>query len=146
MNAQHTKDRQAFDIIKSNADKFNDSEELADFIDNYVNDDRPLADLEDFISKQADQSVPIYYYDIAKQWTENTDCHGLTVEIVGEYGHKDDIFKMMVEDLYFYAEQQLREDYEKLLEIIKDEDATCDICHQPEDEDGRCGCTNADAN
>jgi hypothetical protein len=111
------------ELIKKNAYKFNDAEQLEDFINEYTQNGDSLEevkDLDDNISEYADGLVPIYYYDIVKEWQENGDCHELTLEVVGEYDQKAGIYKMMMSDLYFWYEQQLREDYNKLIEIIED--------------------------
>lgn len=109
-------------LIKNNSEQFKDEDELIDFIDNYINEDQSnLTDLEDSIAEQADSNCPIYYNDIVEQWRKNSDCHGVAVEVCGEYGSKDDIYKMMQEDLYFYYEQRLREDYNVLLELLEEQ-------------------------
>lgn len=110
-------------LIKDNSGQFNDESELIDFINNYVNEDQSnLTDLEDSIAEQADSDCPIYYNDIVEQWCDNNDCHRMAVEVCGEYGSKDDIYKMMTEDLYFYYEQRLREDYSRLLELLEEQE------------------------
>lgn len=109
-------------LIKNNSGQFNEEDELIYFIDNYINEDQSnLTDLEDYIAEQADSNCPIYYNDIVEQWRQNDDCHGSAIEACGEYGSKDDIFKMMSEDLYFYFEQRLREDYSRLLELLEEQ-------------------------
>lgn len=108
------------DIILSNKADFNDEETLIDFLDNYVSkDDDDVKDQEDNLTEYADGLVPIYYYDIIEEWKNNGDCHELTKEVCGEYGDTD-IYRMMSSDLFFYYEQRLRKDYEKLLELLED--------------------------
>ena len=48
-------------------------------------------------------------------------------------------------DCYYASDfyETLNDRWEKYLESQSD---TCGICHKPEDADGRCGCTNKDAN
>jgi len=108
------------EIIKENESDFNDADQLTDFLDNYVgfNDKEDIKEQEDNITEYADGLVPIYYNDIVKEWQENTACHELTLEVCGEYNQKDSIYEMMSSDLYFWYEQQLREDYDKLLELM----------------------------
>jgi hypothetical protein len=106
-------------IIEENAEKFEDKDNLTDFIDNYISDNKELTDLEDDISEYADGLVPIYYYQIVKEWQENTGCHALTIEVCGEYAERD-IYKMMSSDLFFFKEQKLRADYDKLIELIEE--------------------------
>jgi len=118
------------EIIKENDAEFNDGESLIDFLDNYTNEaGDDVRDQEDNISEYADGLVPIYYNDIVKEWHENGECHEMTLEVCGEYAEKD-IYKMMTSDLYFYYEQQLREDYNKFIELMDeqedDEDETND--------------------
>lgn len=106
-------------IIEENAEEFEDKDNLTDFIGAYISDDRKLTDLEDYISEYADGLVPVYYYQIVKEWQENQECHELTVDVCGEYAEKD-IYKMMSSDLFFFEEQKLRADYEKLIELIEE--------------------------
>jgi hypothetical protein len=115
------------DIIKENDNQgaFNDADNLLDFLNNYLSkDEETLEDIkyqDDNIAEFVDGLCPIYYYDIVKQWQENTDCHELTLEVCGEYNQKDGIYRMMTSDLYFYYEQQLREDFDKLVELMDKE-------------------------
>ena len=114
------------EIIKENDAEgaFNNANQLEGFIDSYIDQDNStLKDLEDNISEEADGLVPIYYYDIVKEWQENGDCHELTLDVVGEYDQKAGIYKMMQSDLYLYHEQQLREDYQKFIELLEEYEA-----------------------
>lgn len=105
--------------------KFNDADNLTDFLDRYLSMENPtiedIKDEEDNINKHVDSLCPTYYHDIVKQWQKNSDCHGLTVDICGEYAEKD-IYKMMTSDLYFYYEQQLREDYNVLIGLLDNQE------------------------
>jgi len=116
--------KQVMETIKKNDEQgaFNDADQLIDFINDYNMDDRELSDIEDYIAEYADGLVPIYYYDIVKEWQDNADCHEMTLEVCGEYNQKEGIYKMMMSDLYFFYEQQLREDYEKLIELMEEEE------------------------
>jgi hypothetical protein len=107
-------------IIKDNPSKFNNGDALIDFIDSYLNDKRQLTDLGDYISEYVDNSIPIYYDDIVKQWHANPDCHGLAVAVQGKYGSQEVIYTMMTEDLFFYAEENMVEDFEALLDLVED--------------------------
>ena len=110
-------------LIKDNNTIFNDSEQIDDFISNYSQADNvELDDLEDNLTEYADGLVPIYYYDITKQWQDTTDCHEMTKEVCGEYGDKATIYEMMSSDLFYYYEQELREDYEKLKDLIDEQE------------------------
>ena len=102
-------------IIEENSGDFNDGENLEDFINCYlIGESSELDDLDDNLSEYADGLVPVYYNEIIKEWTENTDARGLTQEVLGETD--GDVYKIMMSDLFFYYEQQLREDLEKLKE------------------------------
>ena len=105
-------------IIKENSTDFTDADSLLDFINSYTNEQTQANELEDNITEYADGLVPIYYHDIVKEWAENDKAHGLAVECAGEYGNKEDIYKMMSEDLFYFYENKLREDYNKLLELL----------------------------
>lgn len=107
-------------IIKDNAKEFNDAEALTDFIDNYASDTKDSTELEDDIAEQADSLVPIYYHDIVKEWQENNEARGKAIEECGEYSNKGDIYKMMQEDLYFFYDSRLREDYNTYLSLLED--------------------------
>ena len=106
-------------IIKENENEFSDSESLLDFVDNYTSDTTGAEEIEDSITEYCDGLVPIYYYDIAKEWLENNDSHGLAVEQQGEYGNKDDIYKMMSEDLFYHYFNELQNDYSKLVDLLE---------------------------
>ena len=108
-------------ITEENSGDFNDGENLEDFINCYlIGESSELDDLDDNLSEYADGLVPVYYNEIIKEWTENTDARGLTQEIQGETD--GDVYGIMTSDLFFYYEQQLREDLEKLKELIEDQD------------------------
>ena len=108
-------------ILKENPEEFNDGESLEDFLDSYSQEDtETLDELDDSLSEYADGLVPVYYNEILKEWTENTDARGLTQEVLGETD--GDVYKIMMSDLYFYYEQQLREDLEKLKEYEDDQE------------------------
>ena len=106
-------------LIDANEQEFKNPDSLMVFIDNYLSDTRAIDDLDDYISEQVESDLPIYYNDIIDSWKLCQNCHGLTIEVCGEYGSKDDIYKMMTEDLYFYNEQELTEDYQTLLELLE---------------------------
>ena len=90
-------------IIKDNETEFNDSKQLADFINSYTTPEQEdITGMEDDLNEYADGLVPIYYYDIVKEWQENGDCHEMTLEVAGEYDQTAGIYKMMQSDLYFY--------------------------------------------
>ena len=108
------------DILQDNSIDFNDADNLTDFVNNYTSDKGDdVKELEDYIAEYVDGLCPIYYADIVKEWHENGDCHEMTLEVCGEYAEKD-IYKMMTSDLYFYYEQQLREDYNKFIELLEE--------------------------
>lgn len=116
------------ETIDENSDQFNDPETLADFIADYTTQGEvptleDVQDLEDNLSEYADGLVPIYYYEITKEWQETGECHQMTVEQCGEYAEKD-IYKMMQSDLYFYYEQQLREDWQALVNLMEEQEET----------------------
>jgi len=107
--------------IEDNSGEFNDGEQLEDFLNCYIQEDtEDLDDLDDNLSEYADGLVPVYYNEIIKEWQENGDCQGLTMEVLGETS--GEVYKIMMSDLFFYYEQQLREDLEKLKELIEDPD------------------------
>lgn len=104
-------------IIKENSTDFNDAESLIDFCDSYTSESKGVEDIEDDITEYADGLVPIYYYDITKEWTEK-NANGKAIDCAGEYGNKDDIYKMMSEDLFYHYENELREDYNTLIDLL----------------------------
>ena len=109
------------ELINKNADKFNDESQLIDFIDSYINEDKSnITNLSDNIAEFIDGILPIYFYDIITEWQEKSDCHGLTLEQIGEYDGKSDIYKMMTSDLYFYYDQQLGNDYQAFIDLLED--------------------------
>ena len=108
-------------IIKDNADSFRDSETLSDFIDNYNYDNKTIDELEDCITEDADGLVPIYYYEIVKEWQENGECHDLAQEIFGE-NTGETIHEKMQQDLFCYYEQELRTDFNILSELVDELD------------------------
>lgn len=115
------------EIIKDNNEKgaFNDATNLSYFLDNYTNAEGDnVKKQEDNINEYADGLVPVYNYEIVKEWQENADCHELTLEVTGEYNQKEGIIKMMMSDLFYFYEQELREDYNKLIELIEEEEET----------------------
>ena len=107
-------------IINDNISEFNFESDIECFVNDYLSEGDELSDLEDSIGEYADGQVPIYYTDIVKEWQENTVCHEMTIEVFGEYTEGADIHKMMQTDLYCYYEQQLREDYDKLVELVEE--------------------------
>lgn len=106
-------------IIKENENDFNDSDTLQDFITSYTEENATdISGLEDDINEYADGQVPIYYGDIAKEWQEIGECHEMTIEHIGEYDTAGGIYKMMQQDLFFYYQTKLSEDYQKLLDLM----------------------------
>lgn len=112
------------EIIKDNADDFTDAEQLTDFLDNYIDQNKNnVADQEDNISEYADGLVPIYYADIVKEWQErNGDARGLAHDQGMDEGSEGDAYKLMSMDLYCLYEQELRADYEKLIELMDEQE------------------------
>lgn len=107
------------ETINENKAEFNDAETLTDFLESYANEEEnDLLELEDYLNEYVDGLVPIYYHDIIKEWQEITDAQEMTKEVIGEYDSQGNIYKMMQSDLFFYYEQQLTEDYEKLKELL----------------------------
>jgi hypothetical protein len=108
--------------VIENIKGLNDKDELIYFIEGYLYGDKTVKDLEDYISEYADGRVPVYNHDIIKEWGDTPDAHELTLEIVGEYEPKKSIIEMMMSDLYFWHEEQLREDYNTLMETLEEEE------------------------
>ena len=140
------------DLINENAGDFKDSDSLIDFLDAYVTGDKlyDCRNLEDQMHEYVDGLVPIYYHDITKEWSETGGCHGEAGE-QGLIEGETDAYKIMQADLYCYYNDQLSPDYQDFIDLLdiegldeEDEEPTCEICGEPEDEDGRCGCTNKD--
>lgn len=109
--------------------EFNNAEHLIDFIDSYCGYKNPsptldeLKDDEDNITEFADNLVPVYNYDIIEEWRKNSDAQEMTLEVEGEYGNqKDGIIKMMMSDLFYYYDKQLREDYNRFIELAEEEE------------------------
>jgi len=47
----------------------------------------------------------------------------MTLEVEGEYrNQKDGIIKMMMSDLFYYYDKQLREDYNRFIELAEEEE------------------------
>jgi len=120
------------EIIKENESDFNDAEQLTNFLDNYVgfNDKKEtpedqleeVKEQEDNINEYADGLVSVYYNDIVKEWQENGDCHELADE-QGILGDEKDPYKIMQADLYCWYGQNLREDYNALIDLLDDQEA-----------------------
>lgn len=110
------------DTVKENRGDFSDEETLLDFIGSY-NKDNDLEDLEDYIHEYADGLVPVYYNEIVKEWSENPDCHEMTVNALGEYG-EGGIYNMMMSDLYFMYFERLGADYQALLDLYEEDEDT----------------------
>lgn len=110
-------DTQIEQIIKDNDHLLDNGDKLFDFVSNYINDTRELTNLEDFIGEFIDNSMPIYNADIMDDWHKLDDCHGATMDAIGEY-NGDDIYSMMRSDLYYYYDSLLLADYNKLLELL----------------------------
>jgi hypothetical protein len=106
-------------LIKANDAEFNDGEQLSNFIDAYLSESHAITDLEDYISEHADSLVPIYYNDIMTQWRDNNDCQGMADE-QGILEAQKDVYKIMQADLFCWYDQRLREDYNKLLELLEE--------------------------
>lgn len=109
-------------IIEKNKRDFQDSDNLHDFINSYWQDNDEidnLQDLNDWVSEYADGLVPVYYNQIVKEWSENTDCHEMTIQEFGEYQNKESIFNMMSSDLYCYYYDQLMQDTCRLNDLIE---------------------------
>jgi len=109
------------EIIKANADDFTDAEQLEDFISSYAvgGMEIDITGLEDDISEYADGLVPIYYADIVKEWQDrNGDARGLAHDQGMDEGSEGDAYKLMSMDLYCLYEQELREDYNKLIDLM----------------------------
>ena len=105
------------DTISKNLKEFQDYEVLIDFIESYSNHD--LNDLDDYIAEYTDSLIPIYYHDIVDEWKNNSDCQGLTIENEGEYQDRQDLFKNMQSDLFYYTHDRLISDYKKLMDLSK---------------------------
>jgi hypothetical protein len=103
------------EIIKENESEFDEIALLTDFIECYSNQD--FDELDDYISEFADNQVPVYNSYIIDEWKEK-NCDGLTLDELGEYSGKT-IIENMSSDLYFYYQNKLASDFEKLKEIIK---------------------------
>ena len=84
-------------LIEDNKADFTDAEQLTEFIDNYTHSNEP-DEIEDYLTEQADSLTPIYYSDQLKQWTENTDAHGMADE-QGLLEETKDPLKIMAMDL-----------------------------------------------
>jgi hypothetical protein len=114
-------------LIEENNAEFNDGESLTDFLENYCNDlndkewPTQVRDQEDNISEYADGLVPIYYADIVKEWQENGECKGMADD-QGMLEETKDPYKIMQADLYCYYDNQLREDYNKLIELMDEQE------------------------
>ena len=111
-------------LIEENDADFNDGEQLTDFLDNYTNEaGDDVRDQEDNISEYADGLVPIYYSDIVKEWQDrNGDARGLAHDQGMDEGSEGDAYKLMSMDLFCLYEQELREDYNKLIELMDEQD------------------------
>jgi hypothetical protein len=109
-------------ILRDNKEEFKDAEQLSDFIDAYLSENRAITDLEDYISEHADSLVPIYYNEIMEEWRNNGECHGMAEEqgILGD--NNGDVYKIMQVDLFCWYDQILRDDYNKLLELLEDQE------------------------
>lgn len=92
--------------------------------------------------------MPIYYADIVKEWQDrNGDARGLAHEQGMDEGSEGDAYKLMSMDLYCLYDQELREDYNKLIDLMDeqedDEDeetaepVNCPVCDKPFT-DGTC--------
>ena len=112
-------------LIEENKDELNDAEQLTDFLNDFTNEaGDDVRDQEDNISEYADGLVPIYYADIVKEWQENNgDVRGLAHEQGLDEGSEGDAYKLMSMDLYCYYDQQLREDYQKLIDLMDEQEA-----------------------
>jgi len=114
--------KKCIDLIEKKKDFFLDHESLQDFINSYANSDDELQDiqkLDDYIIEYADGLVPIYYSEIVKEWTENGNARGLAIDVFGEY-QGNDIYNMMQQDLLCYYEQDLKEDFQTLINFIEE--------------------------
>ena len=107
-------------LIEDNKEDFNDSDQLIDFIDSYTYSNEP-DEIEDYLTEQADSLTPIYYSDQLKQWTENTDCHGMADE-QGFLEETKDPLKIMALDLFAYIYQELSGDYQTFIDLWNDQD------------------------
>ena len=98
---------------------------MTDFLNDFTNEaGDDVRDQEDNISEYADGLVPIYYADIVKEWQENNgDVRGLAHEQGLDEGSEGDAYKLMSMDLYCYYDQQLREDYQKLIDLMDEQEA-----------------------
>ena len=106
------------EVIKENIEKFEDNEMLENFLNAYFQEGDKLDDHEQNISEFIDNIVPVYNYDIVKEWQEKTECHELTIEVSGKYNTKDNIYGMMRSDLFFYYDQKLMGDFNKLSSLM----------------------------
>jgi len=112
-------------LIKENKGEFEDAEQLEDFISNYTVGglEVDITGLEDDLTEYADGLVPIYYADIVKEWQDrNGDARGLAHDQGMDEGSEGDAYKLMSMDLYCLYEQELREDYNKLIELMDEQD------------------------
>ena len=106
-------------IIKSNEDDFKDPEQLKDFLDGYLCNDKTLSDLDDDLHEFADGLVPIYYVDIITEWQSNPNCHGDGKD-QGLIEGEQDPHKIMQADLYTMYYGEISEDYQTLVNLVDD--------------------------
>ena len=94
-------------LIHENEGDFNDSENLSQFVNDYIYGDRELEDLQDYVSEWADSEVPVYNHAIIDEWRGNSSAQGATEEAIGEAEASTDVYKLMKSDLFFFIDYLL---------------------------------------
>ena len=112
-------------LIKDNESDFKDADNLSDFIESYgeINaDEVDFEYYEDYLHEYADSATPIYYNDIVKTWSENTQCHG-EAQAQGLLADAEgDAHKIMQCDLYTMYYNELSGDLYDLKDLAEEED------------------------
>ena len=108
-------------LIKDNRDQFEDADNLIDFLDSYLYDNKTIEDIEDNLHEYTDGLVPIYYNDIIKEWQENTTARGMAEDEGLTEGISGDVYKIMQTDLFCYYSNIINADYNSLIGLIDDE-------------------------
>jgi hypothetical protein len=81
------------------------------------NNNLDLDDYEERLFEYADSAVPVYHYEIVKEWQEMPAEYNDRAQ--DDFGTEGGIFRLMSNDIYLYALDLYREVIEEIAEEIK---------------------------
>lgn len=130
---------------------YHEPETIMDIIRDVISDaddeiDEP-EDLQDSINEYADSATPVYNHDLAKWFGDNWMAYDEISDELGRDGMGDNIMRGIALAYCLTLEREIASSLQAVwdeAEELEDASAICAICNQPEDEDGRCKCTNED--